>query len=84
MRAGCPVIATAASSIPEVAGDAALLVSANESRPTEAMAEMVRQLKNGTVNKQELRARGFANAMRFSWDATYQQTVQFYQDISQR
>lgn len=84
MKAGCPVVAMAASSIPEVAGDAALLLNPTDPHPAATMADYVRQLKNGTISRNELQAKGFANAARFSWDHTYQQTKAFYEDIFDR
>ncbi len=81
MKAGCPVVAMEASSIPEVAGDAALLFRATDPKPAETMADFVRQLKNGSLSRSELQAKGFANAARFSWDNTYQQTKAFYEDV---
>lgn len=82
-KAGCPVLTMNASSIPEVAGDAALFITPNEKHPAEALAEHVRNLRN-TAMREELIRKGYDNATRFSWDKTYSQTINFYTDIYNR
>jgi mannosyltransferase len=74
MAAGCPVIAVRASSIPEVAGDAGLLVDAPDPR---LIAVQLEQLRFERV-RQMTRAAGLANAGRFSWERCFQQTIDFY------
>ena len=81
-RSGCPVLAQDISSVPEVAGDAALLFSHDSKRMAEEMAEAVRGLKNGTISRSQLQEAGFRNAARFSWNNTYQETKSFYKAIS--
>lgn len=81
-RAGCPVVCFNVASLPEVAGDGALIVEyKNSKRDADAIAEIVSDLKNGRVNIDDLRQRGKTNARRFSWDKTYQQTLEFYNKI---
>jgi len=77
MRAGCPVVAMNASSIPEVAGDAAILVDKPE------VAGFVDAI-NSLCNKEkinELRELGFVQAAKFSWDETFRQTVAVYEHV---
>ncbi|MBR6017754.1 MAG: glycosyltransferase family 4 protein [Paludibacteraceae bacterium] len=79
-RAGCPVVAQNASSIPEVIGEGGLLVAHDTpARMATAMAERVRQLLSQST--QEIIAAGRENAKRFSWDKTYAQTKQVYENI---
>lgn len=77
MKAGCPVIATNASSIPEVAGNAALLV--NEPTPENLAAE-IRKLADPFF-KSQIIEKGFAQAARFSWDKCFEETYAFYQEL---
>jgi len=64
---GCPVITSATSSLPEVAGDAALLVDpSDETAISRAMARLV----NERGLRIDLIRRGFANVERFSWHAS--------------
>ncbi len=78
MAAGCPVIAVRASAIPEIAGKAALLV---DWPSREALAVCIRNLENPS-RRRRLRAEGFANARRFSWERCYRQTVAVYAELA--
>ncbi|MBQ6984381.1 MAG: glycosyltransferase family 4 protein [Paludibacteraceae bacterium] len=79
-KAGCPVIAQNASSIPEVIGSNGLMVQHDTpQRMTQEMAEIVQQLKSRST--QAVIEAGFANAKRFSWDKAYEQTKQVYENI---
>lgn len=82
-RCGCPVIIQAVSSLPEVAGEGALMVSTNKdhSRLTDDMAHLIGELQQGRLSRSELQKRGFENARRFSWDECYNATKQIYQSV---
>lgn len=67
MACGTPVISSALTSIPEVAGDAALLV---EPTDISAIAEALISLLNQPSRREELRQRGFAQIQAFSWERT--------------
>jgi len=74
-RAGCPVIASNAGAIPEVAGGAAKLLSPND--PAEwgaAISNLVGQASKLT----ELQSRGFVREREFSWSRTAAQTRAVY------
>lgn len=75
MARGCPVITSNVSSLPEVAGDSALLVD-----PTSAEAigqAMDRILIDPTIS-QELSRSGRERALQFQWTVTAQKTVAAY------
>lgn len=76
MACGTPIITTHIASLPEVAGDAALLVSPDDE--TELAAAMRRVLSDETL-RQEMVIKGMAHAARFSWEATARQTVDTYE-----
>ena len=79
-KAGCPVIAQNASSIPEVIGSNGLMVQHDTpQRMAQEMAEIVQQLKSRST--QAVIEAGLANAKRFSWDKAYEQTKQVYENI---
>ena len=79
-RAGCPVIAQNHSSIPEVIGEKGLMVQHDTpQRMAAEMADIVRQLQSRPT--QAIIEAGFENARRFSWDKTYQQVKQVYENI---
>jgi len=76
MKAGTPFLALRSSSIPEVAGKAGLLL---ESADLELFKKT---LLNVDVQRNRLRALGFAQAAKFSWEHCYQQTLSLYKDLS--
>lgn len=77
MRAGCPVVAVNASSIPEVAGDAAILVDRGDADEIRAAIESLVVV----ANRDALVGRGLARSAGFSWDETYRRTVAVYEGL---
>lgn len=76
MRAGCPVIAMNSSSIPEVAGNAAILLSVDSS--SKELWEAIFALEKRDF-RQSLVSDGLEQSGKFSWDKTYEETLNFYQ-----
>ncbi|WP_338355675.1 glycosyltransferase family 1 protein [uncultured Marinobacter sp.] len=80
MKAGCPVVACNLSSIPEIAGEAALLTRSPD------VDELLVAMKS--LNNQEVRAKcveqGIARAARFSWRACAEETSAFYDEVAAR
>jgi len=79
MRCACPVLTSTVSSLPEVAGDAALLV---DPRDTEAMAEAMARLAGDTELRADLVRRGQTRAALFSWERTARLTLEVYRALS--
>jgi mannosyltransferase len=77
MAAACPVIALKSSSIPEVAGDAALLLE--ESDP-KYLSEAIQHVSRSDV-RQDLIIKGKDRAQLFSWDATFNKTRSVYETL---
>jgi glycosyltransferase involved in cell wall biosynthesis len=67
MACGTPVITSSTSSMPEVVGDAALLV---DPLRTESLADAMRRLFDDDALAEDLRARGLSRAKLFSWETT--------------
>ena len=67
MACGCPVVAGDRSSIPEVAGDAALLV---DPQSAEELAAAIRRLVTDESLRASLRALGLERAAVFTWART--------------
>jgi glycosyltransferase involved in cell wall biosynthesis len=78
MACGTPVIASNRTAIPEIAGDAALLVDAAN---VEALASAMAALEADPSERAAMRERGLRRAGAFSWQATAEQTVQVYRRI---
>ena len=64
MACGVPVVTADNSSLPEVAGEAALLVPATE---VEALAQAIYRLYTEPELREECRQRGFLQAQKFTW-----------------
>jgi mannosyltransferase len=79
MKAGCPVVAVRCSSIPEVAGDAAVLVEAAE---PDLLAAAIESTMN-EPGREALRTKGFSRAAMFSWDKMFRETVALYEQVTQ-
>ena len=76
MACGTPVITSARSSLPEVVGDAALLVDPGDSA---GLADAMARIVGEEPLREDLRERGLKQAQRFSWDETARLTVQVYE-----
>ncbi len=75
MACGAPTIATNASSLPEVAGDAAVLVPASEQG---ALADAMRALCFDETKRAQLAVVGPARALELNWRECARQTVESY------
>jgi glycosyltransferase involved in cell wall biosynthesis len=88
MACGAPAIAGNRTSLPEVVGEAGLLVDPFD---REALAAAIGRLIDDEGLRRELRARGLERARRFSWRETARLTLEVYEqaardagDISKR
>jgi glycosyltransferase involved in cell wall biosynthesis len=79
MSRGVPTITSNTSSLPEVAGDAALLVD-----PTDVseIAEALARVLTDPALAEDLRARGRARAAKFTWAATARATLDVYRHVT--
>lgn len=77
MKAGCPVVSTNISSIPEVAGDAGLLV---DDIKNDSFIKEIKKLENENF-RDDLITKGLNQAKRFSWDKCFDETYNFYHEI---
>lgn len=78
MACGVPVACANTSSLPQVAGDAALLF---EPTDTASMAEVLHRLLNDVNLRANLRQRGLCRAEQFSWQQTAQETLALYRKM---
>jgi glycosyltransferase involved in cell wall biosynthesis len=75
---GTPVVGLRAGSVPEVAGDAALLIDRDD--PAELAEALISVLDSPAVRR-ELRERGLARASEFTWSRTAERTLDVYRDV---
>lgn len=72
---GAPLICSDRSALPEVAGDAALLVDPEDAS---AIARAIARLMDEPGLADKLREKGFVNVRRFSWDKTAALTLEAF------
>jgi glycosyltransferase involved in cell wall biosynthesis len=79
MASGVPVVSTRAGSIPEVAGDAAVLVEPGD---PDALASAIERVVTDTALRAALVPRGLAQVERFSWSRTARDLVALYRKLA--
>ncbi len=72
MACGTPVICSNGGSLPEVAGEAAIIVPAAD---TQALAEAIRRVTTDEALRRSMIMNGFRNVGRFSWPRAAEQTL---------
>jgi glycosyltransferase involved in cell wall biosynthesis len=77
MACGCPVIASDATSIPEVVGKAGILVNPTD---WEGFAGAIEDVVGKTSLQADLSKRGLEQSEKFSWASTADKTLQVYRE----
>ena len=80
MASGTPVVTSNVSSLPEVAGEAAVLV--DPYRP-EAIADGIERVLSDETLRRDLRAKGLARARQFSWEASVTRVREIYGEVAE-
>jgi alpha-1,3-rhamnosyl/mannosyltransferase len=75
MACGCPVVAARNSGLVEAGGDAALFF---ETGDEEGLLRNMERLLREPGLRQELMAKGFAHARKFTWEETARKTAEAY------
>jgi len=78
LACGTPVVGSDAASIPEVVGDAGVLLAPDDA---EGMAGALIRLATDEGFRAELSRRALAQAARFSWERTARETLAAYQEV---
>lgn len=79
MSHGAPVVTSQSSALPEVAGDAAILVDPFD---TEAIGEALLLLAGNQDLRDDFARRGLERARRFTWKSAIEQTWRVYSEIT--
>ena len=80
MASGAPVIAKNVSSIPEVAGEAGILLD----EPTaDGVAREIERLRQDRSYRDDVVQKGLQQVKGFSWDRTTRETLDFYHEMFQ-
>lgn len=75
MKAGTPVLALRSSSIPEVAGEAGVLIDKID---INLFSDGFKYIEN---NRSKIIDSGYVQASKFSWDKCYSQTINLYKNL---
>jgi glycosyltransferase involved in cell wall biosynthesis len=78
MAVGTPVIASRAASMPEVLGDAGILLDPLDA---EAWAAAIVKVANDEHARDRMRQAGRARAAGFTWERTAQRTLRVYRQV---
>jgi len=81
MACGTPVIVSDGGALPEVVGDAGVVVPLSENFVEQLSHEMI-SLIHDNARKQDLRERGLARVQLFSWKSVAEKTWEVYKKIS--
>lgn len=77
MKAGCPVISTNVSSIPEVAGSACILIDEISDKN---ILTGIKMLEDPLVRKQMINL-GLLQSKKFCWNKCFKETKNFYKEV---
>ena len=81
MACGAPVVTSNVSSLPEVTGGAAVLVDPYD---VESIADGIARVLNNPALREELRVKGIARALDFSWERSVARTREIYQEVAEK
>jgi len=79
MASGTPVVTSNVSSLPEVAGDAALLADPYDPA---AIADAIYRVLTDESLRRDLRHKGLARAQQFSWEASVRRVLEIYRQVA--
>lgn len=80
MACGTPVVCSNAASLPEVVGDAALMIDPYD---VDMLAEAMQAVLSDEALRKELREKGLRRAAEFTWQRTAQETIKVYRQMDQ-
>jgi glycosyltransferase involved in cell wall biosynthesis len=81
MACGIPVITSNAGSLPEVVGEAALMVDPHD---VEGLAKTMEKLLMDSSLREELIEKGFTRTKLFSWEETARKTLAVYKEVGEK
>jgi glycosyltransferase involved in cell wall biosynthesis len=81
MASGTPVITSNVSSLPEVVGDAALMIDPYEPA---AIADAMQRVLTDADLRADLSRRGLARAREFSWERSIARVREIYAEVGAR
>jgi len=79
MACGCPVVTSNTSSLPEVVGEAGIMVNPDD---TDSLAEAMRQVLTDSKLRKEMVRKGLEQANKFSWEKVARETLEVYNQVA--
>ncbi len=80
MACGCPVITSNATSLPEVVGDAGIMVDPYD---TDNLAKAMRQVLTNDELRADMVRKGLEQSKQFSWEKAAEQTQEIYNKVAE-
>jgi glycosyltransferase involved in cell wall biosynthesis len=81
MACGCPVITSNTSSLPEVVGDAGILIDPYD---TNSLVKAMRDVLTNSKLRDDMVRKGLAQAKKFTWERAAEQTMEVYNRVADR
>lgn len=81
MACGTPVLTSNLSSLPEIAGDAAVLV---DPYSVPSIVDAMKRIGSDELLREQLKAAGLERAKQFTWRANAQRTLQMYRELGRK
>jgi len=81
MACGTPVVCSSSSSLPEIVGDAAVILDPQD---TGAWVAALTEVLENEQLREDRKAKGLAQAKKFSWNKTARETLDVYQSVLSR
>jgi len=78
MACGCPVIASDTSSLPEVAGDAGILI---DPKNIDEIAKAIIEVLNNSIKREKMVQKGFKQIKKFSWEDSAKKYIEMYESF---
>ena len=78
MASGTPVVVSNVSSLPEVVGDAAVLVDPHD---VDSIVDGLRSVLTNPARAEDMRRKGLERAREFSWERSVARTLEVYKRI---
>ncbi len=79
MSCGCPVVASNASSLPEVVGEAGIMVDPHD---VDGLAQAMKRVLTDSKLRDDMVRKGLEQSKRFSWEKAAEQTLEVYKKVA--
>jgi glycosyltransferase involved in cell wall biosynthesis len=81
MACGCPVVAANTGSLPEICGNAAIMVNPNDIK---SIAGGLREVVENEDLRRDLIKKGLNQVKKFSWEKTAEETIRVYERVLEK